>query len=95
MLIIAHRLSTVRLCDRIITVEAGEVVEDGTHDELMGTGGRYARLWRNQLEGIGISLDNLPKPPTPQVQAAPPPPAMQQMKVINIRHHDKPQANEA
>ncbi|PCI37771.1 MAG: type I secretion system permease/ATPase [Rhodospirillaceae bacterium] len=91
VLIIAHRLSTVRTCDRIITVEAGEVVEDGTHDHLMGTGGRYARLWRNQLEGIGIMLDD-PKP-KPPAQAPAPAKAVPQMKVTNIRHHDKPQTN--
>jgi subfamily B ATP-binding cassette protein HlyB/CyaB len=44
VLIIAHRLSTVRGADRIITVEAGRVVEDGTHDVLVRSGGRYATL---------------------------------------------------
>jgi subfamily B ATP-binding cassette protein HlyB/CyaB len=48
VLIIAHRLSTVRIADRIITIEAGEIVEDGTHDELLRAGGRYARLHRLQ-----------------------------------------------
>ena len=42
--IIAHRLSTVRQADRIITLEAGCVVEDGTHDELIHSNGRYAKL---------------------------------------------------
>jgi subfamily B ATP-binding cassette protein HlyB/CyaB len=46
--IIAHRLSTVRQVDRIITVEGGRIIEDGTHDELVRTGGRYATLWRMQ-----------------------------------------------
>jgi subfamily B ATP-binding cassette protein HlyB/CyaB len=44
VLIIAHRLSTVRRADRIITIERGRIVEDGTHDELVGTNGRYAKL---------------------------------------------------
>lgn len=48
VLIIAHRLSTVRHADRIITIESGEVVEDGTHDELVARDGRYARLCRIQ-----------------------------------------------
>jgi subfamily B ATP-binding cassette protein HlyB/CyaB len=48
VLIIAHRLSTVRSCDRIITIERGRLVEDGTHDELIRTGGRYAALHRVQ-----------------------------------------------
>jgi subfamily B ATP-binding cassette protein HlyB/CyaB len=46
--IIAHRLSTVRRTDRIITIEAGRVVEDGSHDDLINTGGRYASLHRLQ-----------------------------------------------
>jgi subfamily B ATP-binding cassette protein HlyB/CyaB len=46
--IIAHRLSTVRWSDRIITVERGRLIEDGTHDELVRTGGRYATLYRMQ-----------------------------------------------
>ena len=48
VLIIAHRLSTVRTADRIITIERGRLVEDGTHDELIKTGGRYATLHRLQ-----------------------------------------------
>jgi len=48
VLIIAHRLSTVRTADRIITIEAGEIVEDGTHEELLRRGGRYATLYRLQ-----------------------------------------------
>jgi ATP-binding cassette, subfamily B, bacterial HlyB/CyaB len=48
VIIIAHRLSTVRLSDRIITIERGRLVEDGTHDELVRTGGRYASLHRLQ-----------------------------------------------
>ena len=46
--IIAHRLSTVRRTDRILTVDRGRLVEDGTHDELIRTGGRYAALFRLQ-----------------------------------------------
>jgi subfamily B ATP-binding cassette protein HlyB/CyaB len=48
VLIIAHRLSTVRHADRIITIEKGRVVEDGNHDELIRRGGRYAMLHRMQ-----------------------------------------------
>jgi ATP-binding cassette, subfamily B, bacterial HlyB/CyaB len=48
VLIIAHRLSTVRRADRIFTLERGRLVEDGTHDALIKTGGRYAALHRLQ-----------------------------------------------
>jgi len=46
--VIAHRLSAVRMADRIITVERGRITEDGTHDELIKKGGRYATLHRLQ-----------------------------------------------
>jgi ATP-binding cassette, subfamily B, bacterial HlyB/CyaB len=46
--IIAHRLSTVRGTDRIITIDRGRLTEDGKHDELIRTGGRYATLYRLQ-----------------------------------------------
>jgi subfamily B ATP-binding cassette protein HlyB/CyaB len=48
VLIIAHRLSTVRTADRIVTLERGRLVEDGTHEALIKTGGRYASLHRLQ-----------------------------------------------
>jgi len=48
VLVIAHRLSTVRAMDRIVTLDGGRVVEDGTHESLIGTAGRYASLHRLQ-----------------------------------------------
>jgi subfamily B ATP-binding cassette protein HlyB/CyaB len=48
VVIIAHRLSTVRTADRIITLDRGRLVEDGSHDALIKTGGRYAALHRLQ-----------------------------------------------
>ncbi|MEU6477404.1 ABC transporter ATP-binding protein [Streptomyces sp. NPDC047017] len=52
-LVIAHRLSTVRAADLILVVEAGTVVERGTHDELLAAGGRYAELYRTQFARQG------------------------------------------
>jgi ATP-binding cassette, subfamily B, bacterial HlyB/CyaB len=48
VIIVAHRLSTVRRTDRILTLDRGRLVEDGTHDELIRTGGRYSTLYRLQ-----------------------------------------------
>ncbi|MFI1414018.1 ABC transporter ATP-binding protein [Streptomyces sp. NPDC020707] len=48
--VIAHRLSTVRAADLILVVEAGHIVERGTHDELLAAGGRYAQLYRTQFD---------------------------------------------
>src|SRR6202022_2539300 len=48
--VIAHRLSTVRRSNRIITIDRGRLVEDGTHDELIKKGGRYATLHRVQAD---------------------------------------------
>ena len=44
-ILIAHRLQTARLADRIIVIDAGRVVEDGSHAELLAQGGRYREMW--------------------------------------------------
>jgi ATP-binding cassette subfamily B protein len=51
-LIIAHRLSTVEIADRVLVLEHGRVIEDGPPEELIGTGGRYDllhRAWKDSL----------------------------------------------
>jgi len=49
-IVIAHRLSTIQNVDRIYLLEAGEVVQVGTHDELLATGGRYKELYSMQFQ---------------------------------------------
>src|SRR4051812_4980422 len=49
---IAHRLSTIARMDRLIVLDAGRIVEQGSHDELLRLGGHYARLWRHQSGGF-------------------------------------------
>ena len=47
-LLISHRFSTVRMADRIVVIEGGAIREQGTHHELLATGGRYAHLFELQ-----------------------------------------------
>ncbi|HKW37904.1 MAG TPA: ABC transporter ATP-binding protein [Burkholderiales bacterium] len=49
---IAHRLSTIARMDRLIVLEAGKIVEEGSHAELLERGGHYAKLWRHQSGGF-------------------------------------------
>jgi ATP-binding cassette subfamily B protein len=48
--VVSHRLGSARLCDRILVLRAGRLVEQGTHDELLAAGGEYARLWALQAQ---------------------------------------------
>jgi ATP-binding cassette subfamily B protein len=49
-ILISHRFSTVRMADRIFVLEKGGIVDSGTHDELIGRGGMYARLFKSQAQ---------------------------------------------
>ncbi|PRQ05361.1 Iron import ATP-binding/permease protein IrtA [Enhygromyxa salina] len=50
-ILISHRFSTVRSADQIVVLGHGRVVEQGSHEQLMANGGRYARLFTLQAEG--------------------------------------------
>ena len=57
-IVIAHRLSTIRSADKILVIHRGEIREEGTHDELLKTGGIYSRLHELQYIGEGDSTDS-------------------------------------
>ena len=63
-LVIAHRLSTVRRADRILVVERGQIVEEGSHAELLVAGGLYQRLYELQFSD-DVSIDDLEIVPSP------------------------------
>ena len=51
-IVIAHRLSTIQKMDRIIVMDKGKIIEDGTHAELLAKNGHYAELWNSQVGGF-------------------------------------------
>ncbi|MBP1643754.1 MAG: putative multidrug export ATP-binding/permease protein [Acidobacteria bacterium] len=77
--VIAHRLSTIRAADQILVLEGGEIVERGTHAELLAAGGRYRQLYDRQyrLESdrfVNPGEDFTPEPEPSRPALAPPPP---------------------
>jgi subfamily B ATP-binding cassette protein MsbA len=73
--VIAHRLSTIRSADQILVLESGEIVERGTHEELLARGGRYQQLYDKQYR---FEHDRFINPgedftPEPEVVVTPPP----------------------
>ncbi|MEO3860720.1 ABC transporter ATP-binding protein [Acrocarpospora sp. B8E8] len=56
LLVIAHRLATVRAADQIVVLDGGRVVETGDHDRLLAAGGRYAAFWRERTRAAGWRL---------------------------------------
>ena len=58
-LVVAHRLSTVARMDQLVVLDHGQIVEKGTHQELLGLGGMYARLWQHQSGGF-LEDDTMP-----------------------------------
>jgi subfamily B ATP-binding cassette protein MsbA len=55
--VIAHRLSTIEKADRILVMEAGQIVEQGSHKELLSQSGRYAQLYNQEFDSTDDAVD--------------------------------------
>jgi ATP-binding cassette, subfamily B, multidrug efflux pump len=67
---IAHRLSTIARMDRLIVLEQGRIVEQGSHAQLLAEGGHYAKLWAHQSGGFLLEDAEDSEDPTPAQPAA-------------------------
>ena len=56
LVVVAHRLQSVRAADRILVLDRGRIVEQGSHDELIAVGGRYAAFWTERSRAAGWRL---------------------------------------
>ncbi len=84
---IAHRLSTIARMDRLIVLEQGRIVEEGSHDELLRRDGQYAMLWKHQSGGFlphDVSLDDAPAGDPPMFEDGP---------VDDMRAAEQPEPN--
>ena len=52
--VIAHRLSTIKNADLILVLKDGDIIESGTHEELLAAGGLYSRMWKAQAENYVV-----------------------------------------
>lgn len=57
VIMIAHRLSTIQDADQILVMKAGRLVEQGTHQELLGMNGEYAHMWADYNQAIAWKID--------------------------------------